>query len=164
MDLRDNYCKDMAKGHRICIRINIHAAPNLCDKCMNQPEYIARNKMTLERIELLKNRAKRDGRVLGKKPCGCSKVGNIVVAYWYLFWDIVKRRRASRDIRHRYMVCVYCEHHTWLTWAQWFTNLKALPKQPYKRGHKMFCRICKCYIEGKIRDKLSKCSERRWSK
>jgi len=164
MDLRDEYCREVLKTNMICKRMNMHPGIGLCDKCMNQLEYIEQNKMTPEKIKALKRNAKKNGRVIGKKPCGCSQIGNILVSYWYLFWDIVKGRRASRDIRHRYMTCMYCEYHTWLRWGKWLTNLKHLPKQPYERGKSMFCMKWTCYIEGKIRDKKSKCSLGKWSR
>lgn len=84
------------------------------------------------------------------------------------------------DTDHRTRICQQCEKSTWMTFAEFLDWLKKhgikkviqhideletlpeLPKQEYKKGTKLFCMICKCFIPAKARDKKNICELNKW--
>jgi len=80
----------------------------------------------------------------------------------------------------RTRICQQCEKSTWLTFAEFYGWLKSqgvtkvirhideletlpeLPKQEYKKGTKLFCMICKCFIPAKVRDEDNYCFIGKW--
>ena len=84
-----------------------------------------------------------------------------------------------KDAHKRMEICQTCEHHTWMTkadYVKWLagngikvvkhldelTALPPLKKQPFEKGRSLFCRLCKCWIPGKAYSKDSECPENKW--
>ncbi|MCK4959193.1 MAG: hypothetical protein KAT00_07325 [Planctomycetes bacterium] len=77
--------------------------------------------------------------------------------------------------------CHKCDDCTWLTkleYAEWLakhgidvlknfddlTALPPLPKKEYRKGAGLYCRLCKCFIPAKARNKEKKCPLNRWER
>jgi hypothetical protein len=117
-----------------------------------------------------------EGKEKRKRTC-CGQAGSIAEGFYNLARGI-KLKNTDRNIE----ICKRCENNTFMgqfEYDAWLLKngikilrnfsqlekLEMLPKfEQSKERNKMFCRICKCYIEAKARASRSDCSLNRWEK
>jgi len=110
----------------------------------------------------------------------CGKAKNIVRGYANLAIDKATGENKYEFTDSRIRTCHGCDKSTWLTWTEYYDWLKAqgvvniiknfddlsklpeLPKKENRKGTKLFCMICKCFIPAAARVPEKKCELGKW--
>jgi hypothetical protein len=107
--------------------------------------------------------------------CGGIKKGKRIVLGILMNYAKVECPETSSRIA----ICRTCEKLTWLTrreWTIWLWKngirvlknisqleiLPELPKKPKSKNGIEFCRVCKCFLEGKTRVEDERCPLNKW--
>ncbi len=110
----------------------------------------------------------------------CGGIGHIVFGYQRLLFDTIGGENKYEFTDGRIRICWRCKESTWLTWVEYdawiekhcafrflrsLEDLKTLPKLPkaeYRKGTKLFCRLCKCFVPAAARVPEKKCPLGKW--
>jgi hypothetical protein len=97
---------------------------------------------------------------------GCGKVKNIVKGFGRLVWERVTKGKPDEVTTQRAEICAACEHRTFLNVSQWAINAVHSGDLPINHEpgdwDALWCSICKCCIEAKIRVPDEQCPMGKW--
>ncbi len=102
------------------------------------------------------------------KDCGCNQ--KIIHGFGTLFFERLLKLKTPGWVLFRYTQCSKCPHRTLLSLLEWgfnsihgFTSGKKLPViHETGEGKILWCSICRCCIEAKIRIVKQACPLRHW--
>ncbi len=102
-----------------------------------------------------------------KKKCpGCGPTKNIIKGFGRLVWHRITKGKPEQFIIERAEICNKCEHRTFLNVMEWGIGIvkdKDLPVN-HEPGEwdALWCSVCRCFLEAKIRVKEEKCPKNKW--
>ena len=107
----------------------------------------------------------------------CGQMRNIIKGFGRLTYDRLTGKKPEAWMLDRMEICSKCEHRTFLPVTEWMIEagldwvkqkLWRMQAQDLPINHEpgdwdaLWCSICKCYIESKIRDDKSECLLKKW--